>query len=295
MVVETEIWPNLFDFVARAGSKSVIVNARLSSKSLRLKNNPLFRWTLSRTALIAARSELDRERYLQFGLPPDKVMVTGNIKYDFKPRHPHDPMLVAWLDQDAPLLIFASISADEAPMLAPQISRLLEAPEKPRILWAPRHLRSLENHMQALAEHQPVLRSRLNTRLESRLVVLDTFGELAASYHFGRVSLIGGSFNDRGGQNFLESLQAGAPAMMGPATENFKREVAEALEAKCIVQLEKPEDVAGAMLGLLRDYQALAQMSEHARTHLAGHTGAIARTTRVLVDSEMVDFKSEDS
>ena len=114
--------------------------------------------------------------------------------------------------------------------------------------------------------------------------MLDTFGELSGCYPFAEVGLIGGSFNQRGGQNFLESLQAGTPALMGPFTENFRREVAEALAARVIIVIQRPEDVAGAIGGLLKDRARLATLSQRARDYLARHSGAVARTREMLVD-----------
>jgi len=283
VVVETEIWPTLFDMVTASGSKLVIVNGRLGSKTTRLSTNTLFRKTISKVTRIAARSTMDRDRYLQFGIPIDRVTITGNIKYDFKPKPLAENSLSQWLAHPQPLMVFASVSTDEISALAPQAELLLDSNPEIRILWAPRHLRDLEHHAAAFAGYEPVLRSEITSTIP-RLLILDTFGELAACYGFADLSLIGGSFNQRGGQNFLESLQAGTPAVMGPYTENFKREVAEALEAETILCLENPNQVAETLESLLGDAPSLKAMSERARDYLARHTGAITRTVDVLVD-----------
>ncbi len=288
VVVETELWPVLFRMVTAGGNKLVIVNGRLSARTLRLRKNPLFRETLSRVTRIAVRSDLDRERYLRFGVRPEQVAVTGNIKYDFKPKTLRADAFKAWLALPEPLLIFASISSDEVDLLVPEIKMLETFDNSPRLLWAPRHLKDLDIHLEALRPFDPVLRSKLGEE-HPRLVVLDTFGELAGCYTYARLSLIGGSFNQRGGQNFLESLQAGTPAVMGPYTENFKREVAEAHAAKTILCLHHPKEVANTLASLLHQRENLKQMSERASAYLAKHSGAIARTVAVLVDLGIFD------
>ncbi len=283
IVVETEIWPTIFDMVVSSGANLVIVNGRLSSKTTRLATNTLFRRTISKVTRIAARSIMDRDRYLQFGIPIDRVTITGNIKYDFKPKALEEGDLSNWLNQPGPMLVFASISTDEVATLAPQAERLLDSNANLRILWAPRHLKDLEHHTAAFAGYDPHLRSQLGDQ-SPRLLMLDTFGELAGCYAFAELSLIGGSFNQRGGQNFLESLQAGTPAVMGPNTENFKREVDEALEAQTILCLQSPDQVAETMDKLLGDRESLKAMSDRAREYLARHAGAIKRTVSVLND-----------
>ena len=116
------------------------------------------------------------------------------------------------------------------------------------------------------------------------LLVLDTFGELSGCYRDAVLSLIGGSFNDRGGQNFLESLQAGTPALMGPNTYNFRHEVEEALAAGAIQTLGGPREVFLAFQRLLDDTGELTAMAGRAESFLARGRGAIDRTRKLLLD-----------
>ena len=286
IVVETEIWPCLFDFVHDGAGALVIVNGRLSSRTMRMKKNPLFRRALGRVTKIFARSDLDADRFREFGVDPDRVRVTGNMKFDFKPALLEHGRLYDWLDRPGKLVIFASVSSDEIDLLAPGLAALLHSLPDLRVLWVPRHLRDLEQHRQGLAAFEPGLRSRLDeeeTASSSRFLILDSFGELSALYGFADLSLVGGSFNQRGGQNFLESLQAGTPAVMGPSTENFHREVAEAQAEGVIICLKSPQEVAQTVLDLLGDTVKLKEMSRRARGFLAKHSGAIGRTSRELI------------
>ena len=298
VVIETEIWPGLFSIVKQASQAVAIVNGRMSARTAKLRKNPLFRQTLSMVDLVAARDEVDCERYLQFGLPPAKVVVTGNIKFDFKPNSLKDETFLRWLNLPGPLIIFASIAGDEVGLLSRQAESLLALDEKPRILWAPRHLRNLKTHIQGLAKLKPGLRSHLHPNPDEteRMLILDSFGELSACYSHAELSLIGGSFNARGGQNFLESLQAGTPAVMGPFSENFKAEVDEALKAGAILCLGSPADVAPTLATMLRNPNKLKEMSNRARDFLNKHTGAIARSTNLLVDLDILNKPpSEDT
>lgn len=294
VVVETEIWPCLFHFVSSHGSKLVIVNGRVGQKTIRWRQNSLLRGALSKVSRIAARGELDAGRFKAFGVEPERLVLTGNMKFDFKPKSLMPGAFADWLNEAAMLVIFASISTDELPLLVPEVSRLMGDLPQLSVLWVPRHLTDLEKHLRALERLVPERRSLLSEGRPAFLV-LDTFGELSACYGAAKLSLVGGSFNQRGGQNFLESLQAGTPAVVGPSTENFKREVAEALKAGCIVRVKRAEGLTGILGGLLRDETALKLMSRNAQKYLAGHLGAIARTGEVLIDLDIFSEEGEAS
>ena len=149
-MVETEIWPNLFEWVHQQGARLLIVNGRLSAKTMRLRRNLLFRRTLTRVTHIGVRSQLDFERFSAFGVPDTNMIITGNVKYDYQPKTLEAGPLVDWLSAPEPLVIFASISTDEVPLLAPAARTLLAEHPNCRLLWAPRHLRDLETHMAVL-------------------------------------------------------------------------------------------------------------------------------------------------
>ncbi len=287
IVVETEIWPGLFAWVHAHQRKLAIVNGRLSAKTLRLRKNPLFRRAFGQAAHVLARSGADRERFIAFGLDPAKITEVGNIKFDFKPKTLPDSPFRQWLDQSRPLMVFASISTDEIPLLQPQAAELLKRQPDLKLLWAPRHLQDLEKHLTALGSLDPQRRSQFEDGAP-RVLVLDSFGELSGCYAYADLSLVGGSFNQRGGQNFLESLQAGAPAILGPYLENFRHEADEARAAGVIAQTARPEDVAATAVELLDDQPRLTAMSAAARAFLAKHTGAVARTAGKLIDLRII-------
>jgi len=284
ILVETEIWPKLFSFVKREGADLVIINARLSSKTLRFKRMGILKTAVSRIDLVAARSNLDASRFCELGLNADKAVVTGNIKFDFALNSLPEGPLRTWLADGEPTVIFASMGTDEAQMLAPAVAELFALQPKLRVLWAPRQIQDAEHHLHALASFEPQLRSK-TAAYRTQLLILDTMGELSDCFSHGAVSLVGGSFNDRGGQNFLESLQVGTPAIVGPSCENFRLEVAEALDAGAILQVSGPGEVAPNLNSLLNDSTGRAAMATAGKTFLERHTGAVARTVGVLLDS----------
>ena len=286
LLVETEIWPELFAFVNKSGASLGIVNARLSRKTLRLKKLGILRRAIARLNWVAARSDADARRFVLCGLPEEKARVTGNIKFDFEAAQLSGGTLKEWLSSKAPTIVFASMASDEAPLLAGEIAKLLAWNEYLRILWAPRQIAEVDRHLQALAHSDPQKRTLLDGN--PRLLVLDTLGELSGCYAFADLSFVGGSFNTRGGQNFLESLQVGTPALVGPSTENFRGEVREAKAAGAILEVETPEEVAEGLISLMEHPDRRSTMAMAGKSFLAKHVGAVARTVQVLLDSKAV-------
>lgn len=286
VIVETELWPSLFRFVHRAGARICVVNGRMGEKTLRLKRWSLFRKTVQLVDLCCVRGEVDRDRFLAFGISPDRVRVSGNMKFDFKERALNDGPLKVWLKasgQDCPLLIFASISTDEVPLLRDALDELYDDTDA-NFLWVPRHLDELSQHLALLDDFEPELRSQMKEDSDARFLILDTTGELAGCYRFGVLAVVGGSFNQRGGQNFLEALQAGTPALVGPHTRNFKDEVAEALKEDALTVVSAPGNLASDMIGLLRDSKRMLALSRNGKKFLEKHRGAVARNRKLLLD-----------
>lgn len=288
IIVETEIWPALFQFVKKHDASLSIVNGRMSQKTLRFKNLSVLRHAIGQLDVVAARTANDADRFVACGLGRDAVQVSGNIKFDFVVKELGPGALRDWLAQSQETLIFASMATEEASLLAELLWDLFQSRPQLNILWAPRQLQETESHLRALVKLEPVRRSA-EFEPKTRCLVLDTMGELASCYAFGKVSFIGGSFNKRGGQNFLESLQVGTPAIVGPSTENFKNEVAQALEHAALVVVNKPKELSDSLIELLDDQQKRQQLASQGVIFLSQHTGAVARSVDVLLDSQLLE------
>jgi len=282
ILVETEIWPNLLNWARSKRVGIVFVNGRLGESTARLARNALVAHLMRETKLVCVRSEEDAQRFKSFGIAGENVEVTGNMKYDYRPGTLGAGPLRTWLQRSDAPIIFASISTDECANLASQAIKL--AQDGHRILWAPRQLSDLNAHLDALTPANPELRSRLQDGSESTVLVLDTFGELASCYAWGRLTVMGGSFNRRGGQNFLESLQAGTPVVIGPYTENFAAETREARARDALVVVPAAPQVGSTCRRLLTDTNRLVELAQNGKAFLQQHQGAIARTNQQLLD-----------
>jgi len=229
VVLETEIWPNLFRETRRIGAGLMIVNGRISDKALPSyeKHRWLFSQILPLCDRILTQSELMSERFVAAGASPETLMSAGNLKYDFKPGAlvPDSPVLGFLAARaDAPVWIAASTSADDKGY-----------EEEDAILTAQQHL---PGWRLILAPRKPERFDRVAGKIEAKglsftrrssftnpaadILLLDSIGELSASFAHATVVFMGGTLAERGGHNVLEPAIFGKPIICGPHLENFR-------------------------------------------------------------------------
>ena len=241
LVMETELWPNLFREVKRFGVPLLLVNGRISDRAFPRYRASRFIWrrVLAQPDAVLAQSKRDAERFIAIGAAPEKVEVAGNLKFAIRPaRAAIVPRLRAMAEEAAadPILVAGSTMPGEEKLLLAAFREL--AREFPR-LWmilAPRH----PERFDAVAEEVRTLglpmqrRSDLSpqTKLElPGVLLLDTTGELGSVYELATVAFVGGTLVPTGGHNILEPACFGKPIVIGPSMTNFQ-EIADAfLEA----------------------------------------------------------------
>jgi len=228
VILETEIWPNLFREVKRLGCGLIMVNGRISDRALPgyRRSAPLFAPVLSLCDRILVQSEEMRDRFAVAGAPPDAIEVGGNLKYDFRltPLAETSPVraFVA-AGQGKPLWIAASTSTDgrleeEDDVIAAQRKlpgwRLIVAPRKPERFDA------VAKKLEASGLRW-TRRTALND-LAADVLLLDSIGELAGTFEHADAVFMGGTLADMGGHNILEPALAAKPVIAGPHLENFR-------------------------------------------------------------------------
>jgi 3-deoxy-D-manno-octulosonic-acid transferase len=304
ILAETEFWPNLLSGCFRRGIPVAVVNARISDRSWpryrRLRG--FFRPLLERLSRVLAQSETDAERLKAIGCLPERVTVTGNLKFDVRAAWEAEATVqLKALAADLRLVVAGSTLEGEEAALVEAWPRLLEADPQLAMVLAPRHPERF-GAVAALLDRSGlewVKRSDWRARLPSEpaaalkplaageIVLLDTIGELASVYSLAAVALVGGSLIPAGGHNPLEPAQFGVPIAMGPYYANF-RSITEDLRARDAVRIAAKEELAGALIELLRERSAAEAMGERARQvfdQQAGATGRCVEAVRELLFS----------
>lgn len=301
LIMETELWPGFLRECRRRQIAVAVVNGRLSERSFR--RYKLARGFISRVvdclALALMQSEADAERLRALGLERERVLVSGNVKFDAgvdETEHALTAQLRGrfQLTGERPLVVAASTHAPEERIVVEAYRKLCAAAPtlKPRLLIAPRHPERFAEVASLLdaSGFRWARRSNVADELDSscEIILLDSIGELRAVYSLASLVFVGGSIAPVGGHNVLEPATAGACIITGAHTENFHAIMRAFLEAGAIVQLARlPEtEVAAALaqacLELLTNDERRQRFSENARLVLEQNRGATERTLKLL-------------
>lgn len=273
LIMETELWPNFSECCYFRGIRNIIINARLSERSVnasyyvRLWQSQAIQFTYA----ILPRSEEDAKRYLALSAAPDYVHVLGNIKYATAFSNPAEAIN---LGRDYVLL--ASSRDDEEKQI---VQTWLSLPgDKPLLVIVPRHIQRTPAILQDLQTLTPAIavRSRQENVCATTAVYLaDTFGELRGFIQGARFVIMGGSFGPFGGQNIIEVAQAGKAVVFGPHMDNFHSEAQEFIAASAGMQVADQLELATVLTSLLQDTQQLIRMAENGK-HLVARYSHIA-------------------
>ncbi|GAB6139940.1 lipid IV(A) 3-deoxy-D-manno-octulosonic acid transferase [Methylosoma difficile] len=290
VVVETEIWPNLFAACGRRGIPLFIINARLSEKSARgyQKLPALVMPALAQVQMIAAQTHDDAQRYIRIGARPDKVQSLGNIKFDIDipPQQiQQGQQLKAQTFAGRFVWLCASTHADEELLLLQVYQRIKAQIPHLLLVLVPRHPERFPD-VKKITEQQSlniVLRTANQACTAATDVYLaDTMGELKMLYAACDVALVGGSLVPKGGHNILEALAVGVPVLFGPFMNNFKDIAHGALQAQAALQCQTDTDIAEAVNRLYQQDGLRLQMVDQGKMFLQSNRGALARVCTLL-------------
>ena len=285
LILETELWPNLLFGCRDHGVPALIVNGRLSERSLQgyglLK--PLLGRALRSLRGIVAQSDADAARFLRLGASPKTTVVGGNLKFDIAA----DPQAQSFAREfraaegARPAWIAASTHAGEEAAVLALHKRLRQRWPQLLLLWAPRHPERFRPVAYASAQAGFRTATRQMTHQPDAaddVFVVDTLGELARFYACADVAFVGGSLEDIGGHNLLEPAAAGTAMVTGPYLRNFA-DIAAQLQAAGALRVGADGAAVGdALEALLADADARAAMADAALSLLEAGRGALQRT-----------------
>jgi 3-deoxy-D-manno-octulosonic-acid transferase len=285
LVLETEIWPNLYHECGRRGVPLVLASARVSMRSLR-RYRILFRLirdTLAHGIVIGAQSATDAERFRALGAHPARTHVTGNIKFDFE--LPSDVpqrgrALRAVHAPGRPVWIAASTHEGEEDIVIEAHRAVLRRFPDALLILVPRHPERFAT-VAALLERAglaTVARSSGRTCTPGVQVFLgDSMGELTMLYAGADVAFVGGSLVRIGGHNLLEPAALGLPALTGPHNFNAPDIADLLLEQGATRIVRNAGELASEVVRLLGDPQERARRGGLARAALEANRGAVGR------------------
>jgi 3-deoxy-D-manno-octulosonic-acid transferase len=290
VIAETEFWPNFIRLTHASGAKIAVVNARISDRSWpRYRRfSGLMQRLLASVDLFLAQTPEDAARLKDIGAPPDRVRISGNLKFDIPA--PIAPAIVekvrASIKASAagPVLVCGSTVEGEEPLLLRAFENVLVQYPGAVMILAPRHPERFPA-VAALLEQMSVRfwpRSVWNGEaLNGAVLLLDTIGELAALYALADIAFVGGSLVPRGGHNIIEPAQYGAAIVVGNHTENF-RDIVSLFRGRDAVRIVGPADLPLMFLELLANEEQRRALGRRAGETLHSQLGATKRTAGEL-------------
>lgn len=290
LIIETEIWPNLYDACGSRKVPLILVSARISPQSVPRYQQflPLFRETLSHGIVIAAQSEADAGRFRLLGAAPERTWVTGNIKFDFEPQTDLESRGQTFREQHfgvRPVWIAASTHDKEEQQVLSAHRQLLKVMPDALLVLVPRHPERFETVKALVRKHRFKNISRTEGRAcldDTEVFIGDTMGELPMFYAACDIAFVGGTLVPVGGHNLLEPAALGRPVVTGPYLFNAQDIADMFSEFGASIQVRNSKELADALKRLFYDRAGAVLMGEKGRSIVTNNRGALQRLLELL-------------
>jgi 3-deoxy-D-manno-octulosonic-acid transferase len=292
VILETEIWPNLYHRCGRLGVPLVLASARISPRSVNSYRRlvSLFRETLSHGIFIAAQSQEDAERFRSIGASPERTHVVGNIKFDF--GYPPDMEargheLRQMLGAHRPVWVAGSTHEKEEEILIEAHRRIRERFSNALLVLVPRHPPRFNDVADMLKSQGLRFVRRKGAHpvtADTEVYLLDTLGELPPFYAAGDVAFVGGSLGIEhvGGHNLLEPAALSLPIIAGPHNFNSADIARMLVERQALTLVHDAAELARVVGALLSDPKSRTTMGAAGRKTVDDNRGAVARLMQFL-------------
>ena len=290
--VDTEIWPNWLRGCRRRGVRTVIVNGRISDRSHRgyRLGRPFMKRVLGDLDHVCAQTETWGHRFVDLGLSPDRLSVTGSLKFDALDVMSTDADLRVGdralrffsFAEGRPVLVAAStLRGEEEPVLE-AFRRIRESADDAVLILAPRHPERAEEARSIATRYGFDVAMRTALSVESPrapdVVIVDTIGELPRLFQLATLVFVGGSLVPAGGHNILEPAVFGKAIVFGPHMSNFREIASLFVDRSAAVQVSTSGELSDALSALLVDPVRRASLGAAARALVDANKGARFKT-----------------
>ena len=258
IIIETEIWPNLYYFAAKNG-KLFIVNGRLTEK--KLKSYLKFKWfiknTINRAEKIMVQSDLDKKRYEKLGINENKIKVYKNLKYSIKYNEISDEKKQNYfdtvLDKDKKIIVCGSTRPNEEKIWLKVLKKINQNNEYQLVL-VPRHLERVDEIEKIILENfskkdylllTAIEKNKINLKAENKkeIVIIDKMGILTDFYQLADFVFVGGTLVNIGGHSILEPLFYGKKPIIGEYFQNIEEIVKDVQELGFVEVVETENEI----------------------------------------------------
>lgn len=296
VIMETEIWPNFTREARRREIPVLLANGRISDRSFSgyLRFSWFFRHALQLFSRLCMQTYLDSQRITAIGAPADRVVTTGNLKYDIPFHQVHDDekkrlRAIYSIPEDVTVITAASTHAGEEQQIISAYQTLLKNYRELFLVLVPRHPeRSAE--VSLLLERSGVPFRRRTTLQEGEelpegtVLLVDTVGEMMNLYALSDIAFVGGSLVPTGGHNLLEPASRGVACLFGPHMSNFREIAALVLTYQAGLQVETPQELTEACRELIINRPLRLEYGRNGLKMMTENGGATSRHMEIIAN-----------
>ncbi|MBW7906828.1 MAG: 3-deoxy-D-manno-octulosonic acid transferase [Phycisphaerae bacterium] len=300
VLMELEVWPNLVEVASRHGVPVIIANGRVThEKSVRCFNWPLLRQVsrrmFSKLRWVGAQDETYARRFSGLGVPPERIEITGSLKYDAADVADWIEGQEALADETGinrrrPLWVCGSTGPGEEAAVLDAYSELLRSHPELQLAIVPRKPERFDEVAALIVQRGFACLRRsggppvVPSTAEPRPVFLgDTMGELRRFYGLATVVFVGRTLAPMGGSDVMEVAGLARAMVLGPHTENFAEATALLRAEGGCVEVSRAEELAGAVRRLLEDAAGRERIGQAARRAIVRRRGATGRTVERII------------
>jgi len=289
LIVETELWPGLLRAAAAHRVPVAMVSGRISDGAarqyarVRCLTGPM----LDHVQVFAMQTAEDSERLLRLGASPPRVHVVGSLKYarlDRASHHRASPLLAIVAGRT--LLVAASTHPGEEDLVVDACSPLWPSHAELLLVVAPRRPERFDEVVDRLAQRGVSAERRTQVQGEvakaTRVLVLDTIGELLDLMPLARAVFVGGTVAAVGGHNVLEPALFAKPVAFGVHTEKVAAAAAALLAVDAAARVQTPAELTAAWGALLEHPDRAAAMGVRGRRVVAAQADVAERTLQLI-------------
>ncbi|MFN3532101.1 MAG: 3-deoxy-D-manno-octulosonic acid transferase [Candidatus Brocadia sp.] len=301
ILIELEIWPNFLIAAARRHIPVVLLNARISEKSLKLHriiskiSKGFFESLAKKENVFCARTRTDATRLMNLGISGMQIFITGNMKFDNLVTDVSEGTKKGLLelfeiDKDDKVIVCGSTHEGEEGVILRIFKQISSKIKKLRLILVPRHIERADDLIKLI--ESAGLRCVKKTSLDKgdkigehkdeTIILVDTVGELLATYSIADCVFVGKSLVPQGGQNMLEPAGLAKPIIVGPHTFNFQEEVQVLREADALEIVRDESALLNRMMYLLEHPDEAREMGKRAQSVVMKQRGATDRNLKVL-------------
>jgi 3-deoxy-D-manno-octulosonic-acid transferase len=294
IAMETEIWPNLFRRAHRQGVPVLLLNARISNRSFRgyRRIKFLLKAVFSKVSMFGAQTAEDGDRLRKLGVENQKVIVTGNTKFDSagtdssKERLDYFESMLGLREKD--VIVFGSTHPGEEEIILEACKAISKDFSGIRFILCPRHPERGDKVEELVKTtfFKTIRRSELKGDRKIKdedFIIVDTVGELSTIYGLADIVFVGGSLIPKGGQNIIEPAFWGKPILFGPHVYNFREIVRAFLEKDAACQVRDGEELKEKLIFFLTHKEKAVEMGNRAKGLILASRGASQKNAELIL------------